>query len=86
MIATQILLPIAIYVFIFFLIEKVSFKKTDKFKSKVIYAVSFSLIVIFANIAIALSEKAPHIAVTIFQIIIVVCLSAFYIVWQSSKK
>lgn len=83
---TQIILPIIIYLFIFFLIEKVSFKKNDKFKSKVIYAIGFSFIVIFANIVMALSENPPHIGVTIFQIAVTIILSISYIIWQHSKQ
>lgn len=82
----KIIFSVALYVIIFFLIEKVSFKKTDKFSTRVIYAVGFFLIVAVYNVLIALGDSAPYIGVTILQIGIVFCLSGGYIYYHFQKK
>lgn len=83
---SQVLLPALIYVIVFFLIERVSFKDSDKFKSKLIYAIGFSILVSLVSVMALFGENPPHIGVVIFQIAIALAISISYIIWQYSKK
>lgn len=83
---SQVILPALIYVIVFFLIEKVSFKESDKFKWKAVYAVGFLILVTFVSIMALFGENPPHIGVVIFQIAIALTISISYIIWQYSKK
>lgn len=82
----QIVLPILIYLVIFFLIEKVSFKKDDKFKSKLIYAIGFVLLIIIINVLAMLGDNPPHVGITIYQITIAVIISVSYIFFEYNRR
>lgn len=80
------ILAVLIYVVVFFVIERVSFKDSDKFVSKVLYACGFSILVIAVNIVVAVGPNRPHIGITLFLIGVALSISIGYIIWQYSKK
>lgn len=82
----QIAATILIYGILFILIERVSFKNSGSLKNKIIYAVSFALIIILYNLYARTLEEPPFIYVTVFQIVYVTILAAVYIVWQNKRK
>lgn len=79
---TQIFITVLIYVVLFFVLERVSFKDDATLKNKIIYAVLFALLIILYNLFLTTIENPPELSVTIFQIGFVVVLSVSYIIWK----